>query len=61
MGYRLVGCGLSSTKWVVADEMGKGGAHGLSPTVLVGARLSGKDRGEDGRKFGPEVKGRRWR
>jgi hypothetical protein len=64
MGCRLVGCGLSPKKWVVADcrlwvvakemgcrqlsvvvvadEMGKGGAHGLLRTVLVGAGLGGQ-------------------
>jgi hypothetical protein len=41
-GCRLVGCGLSPTKWfvtdcrlwVVADEMGKGGACGFSSCQL---------------------------
>jgi hypothetical protein len=38
-------CGLSPCQlWVVVDEMGKGGAHGLLPTVLVGAGLGGRER-----------------
>ena len=60
--------------WVVADEMGKGGVRGLLPTkwgreglvgcgllptMLVGAGLGGRERGEDGREFGLEGKGRR--
>ena len=52
MGKRRNGKGRGS--WVIADEMGKRGARGLmgcglSPTVLVGAELGGKERGEDGR------------
>jgi hypothetical protein len=38
-------CGLSPCRlWVVVDEMGKGGARGLLPTVLVGAGLGGRER-----------------
>ena len=70
-------CGLSPCRlWVVADEMGKGRACGLSLTkcgreglvgcglsltMLVGAGLGGRKRGENGREFGREGKGRRWR
>ena len=56
--------------WVVANEMGKRGACGLSPTKWVVTNCAGwcwvgwqtgRERGEDGREFGLEGKGRRLR